>query len=38
MSRLYCRMFGHKWHPVHPRTKASVLLICIRCRENGWEI
>ena len=29
---------GHRWQPVLDTGKASVCLVCLRCRENGWLI
>lgn len=35
MKRLLCRVLGHAWRPTMATCNFRV---CIRCRENGWEI
>lgn len=38
IAGLWCRLVGHNWQPVLPGTHASVMQICLRCRENGWRL
>lgn len=33
-----CKLIGHKWQAVLPPTHASVCMVCLRCRENGWRL
>lgn len=38
LQALACRILGHRWQAVLPGTRASVLHVCLRCRENGWRL
>lgn len=33
MTRLICRLFGHRWEHV-----GGNCLACVRCHENGWRL
>jgi len=37
-ARLRCAILGHRWRAIYPGTHASVLVVCLRCRENGWRL
>ena len=38
---LICRLLGHRWRSVYdprPHQKATPMVTCLRCHENGWML
>lgn len=38
VAALWCKIRGHEWRALMGTDYASVCMVCMRCRENGWRL